>query len=1359
LDIALELVNADAGLRVDAPEGKLTPGLIEELKAKKQEIIKFMREKGKKKLKYKSIDPVEKKEYYPLSSAQKRMYFLQEMNLKSTVYNILNVIPLPGVTGLEKLETTFKKLIHRHESLRTSFEMVEGKPVQRIHREVEFKIRYYNRIDDFIISFNLAQPPLLRVGIIELLHTPSALRGHPSQEGKEDRYLLMIDMHHIISDGISQQIAAREFISLYNNEGLPPLKLTYKDYVQWQKSSVQRQANKKQEVYWLEAFSGEIPVPDLPTDYPRPSLQSFEGNRIFFEIPGKETALLKQMALKKEITLYMILLSQLAILMSKLSGQEDIVIGTPTAGRGHADLENIIGIFINTLAIRNYPAGEKTFDFFLNEVKQQALAAFENQDYLFEDLVEKAVLKRNTQRNPLFDIMFALQNQAEFPGHETAPVKNEGEQTNAAEYTNKVSRFDMSWAAMEIGNCLVFNIEYCTKLFKETTIYRFINYFKRIIADVIEAPGKPISEIEILSAEERKEILIDFNQTKTLYPNDKTLYQLFEEQAEETPDHIAVIMDGPGDSTLSRNGPHVLTYKELNQRAGHLAGLLGKKGFKPGDIAGIMMEPSIRMIAAMLAILKSGGAYLPLDIKSPEERVKYMLTDSSSKILVTVPGLSEKIENLSTINCQLLMVNEKPSFSRRLNTPPKEANSINNYQLTINNSQLNSSSLAYIIYTSGTTGKPKGVMIEHQNVVRLVKNTNYIRWSPGDRLMLTGALVFDITTFEIWGPLLNGLCLFLPEEKAILDPWQMKEMINKHQISILHLIPQLFNQLADRTYEIFAGLRYFLVGGDLVRARHINEIRNRYQELKVLHMYGPTENTTFSTYLAIESFYKNTIPIGKPISNSTVYIIDKYHRLSPPGVQGDLAVGGAGVARGYLNRPELTAEKFLLQRPGGTLFEGTRGLAPLLYRTGDLARWLPDGNIEFLGRIDHQVKIRGQRIELEEIEHQLLAHQSVKEAVVIAKEKNNDQFLCAYIVPGKEFEIVSIKEHLARKLPVYMVPTYFELLESIPLTATGKIDRKALPSPGFEINDTYTPPRNETEKKLVEIWSEVLGLEKEKIGIESNFFEIGGNSLNLIMLVGKINEHLGTEVPIPQIYRNPTIKDITRAMTSKNFSDQPAVLLNRPASRNVFCLPDQLGFGYGYGSLASILHDYALYALSFIEEEDRLSRYVEIITGLQPGGPYVFFGHSAAGRITMEITRTLENLGKEVSDIIFADCFFTENLTRDLEEETLRIGPIVDAFLAEWNADFLKEKIMKKALKHMEYLNRVTKLEKVQANIHLIVSEEARSWNLDLHCWDKLTARSSRLYNGWGRHVEMLWGANLGKNVTIIKKILTSVTL
>ncbi|MFC2146274.1 amino acid adenylation domain-containing protein [Acidobacteriota bacterium] len=1037
-------------------------------------LAEYIKEAGEEK--YTSIKPIEEKDYYPLSSPQKRLYILQQIDLKSTVYHISQGMELNIEHDKANLEGIFWQLIRRHESFRTSFITVNEEPVQRIKKEVEVKVEVEkgevtSTIKNFIRPFDLSRAPLLRMGLLQV---------------EKKKHFLLLDMHHIISDGSSMDVLMEEFQAQCDRKELSGLRIQYKDYARWQTGSEIREWIKDQEKYWIKEFSNEIPVLNLTTDYTRPAAQSFEGGTLGFEIEQEQAAKLKNLALEHNTTLFMVLLSIVNILLSKLSNQENIVIGTPTAGRRHADLQQIIGMFVNTLALRNYPRGKKPFIGFLSEVKMKTLEAFENQDYPFEELVEKAAVPRDAGRNPLFDVMLALQNINEKTDTRGKP--------DTYQYENGVSRFDMAWIGIGKGDRLSIEIEYCTKLFKGETIKKYIDYFKKIVAAVITEPDIRISRIEIIPGEERKQVLYDFNDTKSEYPRDKTIYALFKEQVERTPDHITLVGPSVGaihESPLRRLPLHQITYKESNERANQLAPVLREKGVGPDTIVGIKMERSIEMIISILGILKDGGAYLPIDPEYPEERINYMLADSAAKILLTADAIN------------------------RVPTP---------HFLSFHPS--NPSNLAYIVYTSGSTGRPKGVLVQHQNVVRLVKNSNFIDFTPDDRLLLTGAIGFDITTFEIWLPLLNGLTLFLVNQHVILDADRLGNFMVKNKLSILHLTPGLFNQLAFQRLEIFAGLTYFLVGGDLVRPQYINMLRNTYKHLKILHMYGPTENTTFSTFHPVNQDYDTLIPIGKPISNSLVYIVDKFDKLVPIGIPGELLTGGDGTARGYLNKPELTAEKFYLRRPGG--------FAPLVYRTGDLARWLPDGNIEFLGRKDQQVKIRGYRIEIGEIENRLLDHPHVKETVVTLNEdEKEDRALVAYIVPDPtDLSIIDeLRQYLSHKIPGFMIPSYFIRLDNIPLTPNGKADLKALPAPGTgEPGKIEAVPRGPIEKKLVNIWAEVLKTSPSKIGIDSNFFALGGHSLKATIMAAKIYKELGIQVPLAEIFKGPTIRQLSASL-------------------------------------------------------------------------------------------------------------------------------------------------------------------------------------------------------------------------------------
>lgn len=610
-----------------------------------------------------------------------------------------------------------------------------------------------------------------------------------------------------------------------------------------------------------------------------------------------------------------------------------------------------------------------------------------------------------------------------------------------------------------------------------------------------------VIDIEILKEDERKKILYVFNNTQTAYPRDKKIHQLFEEQVEATPNNIAV-----------KFGEKLFTYSELNKRANQLAKVLSEKGVGEESIVAIMVPRSIESIIGILAILKAGGAYLPIDPGYPDERKLYMLEDSGAKILLTLSHLKP----ITGILLPDTLYLEDITLYQGDGTNIPHINRAEN--------------LAYVMYTSGSTGKPKGTMVEHRNVVRLVKNTNYIDFKKEDRILQTGAIVFDACTFEIWGALLNGLSLYLVDENTILDAKKLREALKEYKITILWLTSPLFNQLSEKNPEMFSELRVLLVGGDTLSPKHINNVMEQCPRLKVINGYGPTENTTFSTCFVIDEKPEGNIPIGRPISNSTAYIVDKYNQLLPIGVFGELWVGGDGVGRGYLKRKELTDEKFI----DSPFVQGER-----IYKTGDLARWLPDGNIEFTGRIDNQVKIRGFRIELGEVEAQLMKHKDIKEVVVIAKtDRNNSKYLCAYLVSTRNLTMPELKEHILIQLPDYMVPSYFIRLDRMPLTQNGKIDKEQLPAPDISALNSgveYIPPRNDKEEILAKIWGSVLGI--DKLGIRDNFFTLGGDSLKAVEVIARASNN-NINITVSDIFRHMTILDMMDAMGNNLQSEE-----------------------------------------------------------------------------------------------------------------------------------------------------------------------------------------------------------------------------
>jgi amino acid adenylation domain-containing protein len=1088
---------------------------------------------------YLSIAPTEAKEYYPLSSAQKRFYVLQQMTPDTTVYNLSQVMRLEGRLEKKRMETAVRKLLTKHQTLRTSFFMTAREVFQREKREdeIDFSITFVNAETEkeagtaaagMIYPFDLEKAPLLRVGLVKTGST---------------RYILVADMHHIISDGISLKILTRDFMALYTGEELPSLNIRYVDYSMWQNYVKGKEIAVRQKRYWKNVFQGETPVFELPVDKVRPAVQSYEGSRVEFSITPEETGMLSRLGLEEGATLYMVLLAVYHIFLSKLSGQEDIVIGSPVAGRDHADLEPVIGVFINTLPLRIRSFKHQTIKAFLVRVKENTLMAFENREYQYEDLVEEVVVTRDISRNPLFDVMFIWQN-IELP-----PLEIPGLKLTPYQYETRTSMFDLTLEALEREGQLFFSFQYCTKLFKPETIERFVRYFNTLVSSVINRPGDKIEEIEILPPQERERILKDFNCTDTDYPRDKTIQQLFAAQVRRTPEYPAVVCEGKR-----------LSYIRLNQRANRLARLLRKQGMQPGKAAVIAVERSLELVIAVLAVLKTGGAYLPVDASYPKKRIEYILKDSCSDILLTnIEGMYSNWPGIGLID---------------LNNPGGYEEADSDFP-----SSCKSTDAAYIVYTSGTTGKPKGVVVPHRCVVNFITGLGRsIVFTDRDAILSLTTVSFDIFGLETLLPLSRGAKVVIGSREEQLNSEAAARVFEKENITIFQVTPsrlQLFISNSDSNAMIFPclkSLKYLLVGGEAFPSNLHETVKNLIQG-KIYNLYGPAETTIWSTVKDVTG--ENALNIGKPIANTQIYILSAGGAIQPIGVTGELCIGGDGVARGYVNRPELTAEKFDRDLwdyqdyhdeekkvnekvPGKNCENYVQScnhaamqlsphypITPLphcpIYRTGDLARWLSDGNIEFSGRVDHQIKIRGFRIEPEEIESLLKKHPMIKEAVVVAKDLESDRHLCAYVVSPRGDKVdnavsltLGLRDYLSGLLPDYMVPSYYVEIDEIPLTPNGKIDRKALPEPGiFERKNEYIAPGNEVEEKVANLCAEVLRIDKDKISIHDNFFHLGATSLNIININSGLKRVFDKDIPVVDMFKYLTIHALARFLSEE----------------------------------------------------------------------------------------------------------------------------------------------------------------------------------------------------------------------------------
>ncbi|MCP5106774.1 MAG: amino acid adenylation domain-containing protein, partial [bacterium] len=781
------------------------------------------------------------------------------------------------------------------------------------------------------------------------------------------------------------------------------------------------------------------------------------------------------------------------------------------------------GMFVNTLALRNYPYGEKVFRAFLKELEKRTLAAFENQDYQFEALVDRVVSDRDPGRNPLFDVVFAFQN--------VIPEKpsKSGLRMRLRRYESTIAKFDMTFFVKEIEQCLSFELEYCTKLFKEDTIKRFIDYFRRIVSQVIAGADKKIGEIEIISEEEKREILNDFNDTKMEFLNTRTIPELFQEQVENGPDKIALVGGGIG------SGFSHLTYRELNKRANQLARLLRQKGVTPDTTVAVMVERSHEMMIALYAVLKAGAAYLPIDPGYPGDRIRYMLEDSGTRWLLTQEKLARNLDDTGFTGDVFAVEDRSLYFGDGGNLE------------RINTMQ----DLLYMIYTSGSTGKPKGVKVKIESFMNLLYW--YIRefdLNSRDCMLLIAPVSFDLTQKNLYAPLFTGgvLCLSSP---GIPDYDELSLIIARELVTMVNCAPSVFYPLLELNacdkFTNLRSLRYVFLGGEPIRRDKLDDwTSSEFYRCEFINTYGPTECTDIASSfrLSREDILGNgSIPIGKPIYNVSLYILSENRQVSAVGIEGELCIGGIGLSRGYHKNPQLNVEKFI---------ETPHLPVKMVYRTGDMAKWLPGGDIEFLGRVDHQVKVRGNRVELEEIERLLLMHPGVKDAVVKAiANDTGDNYLCAYMSAaaradsGSVPDVPGLKEFLTGELPGYMVPTSFMWLDSIPLTPSGKVDRKSLPVPGIRPGegDTYTAPRNKVEEKLVEIWSVVLGVEKDKIGIDDNFFQLGGHSLKGTVVISRIHKAFNVRLSLADIFQAPDIRRlsayINASVEDEYFSIEP----------------------------------------------------------------------------------------------------------------------------------------------------------------------------------------------------------------------------
>jgi len=1215
-------------LRCNAPEEILTPELAEELKDRKAEILAFLRETSSAaNASAPPLRPASRAGDLPLSFAQQRLWFIDQLEPNTALYNITKAFRLKGSLNIAALQKALQTIVSRHEVLRTIFAVVDGLAVQVIaaDRPAELKIidlsrEPVERLDQKIRRlleeesgrpFNLSSDLMLRATLLKL---------------DAEEYILILAMHHIASDGWSWGVLFRELELLYKtflageSSPLPALPVQYADFAIWRRQWLQGEVLETHLKYWKKQLA-DAPALDLLTDRPRPAVQTYRGGSESFSFSEVVVDELKSLSRREGATLFMTLLAAFTVLLHRYTGQDDIVVGSPVSGRNRVELEALIGFFVNDLVLRTDVSGDPAFVELLRRVRQTALAAYAHQDLPFEKLVEKLRPKRGSDHHPFFQVMFAVEN------GRPAPLLLAGVATHAIPFETDTAKFDLTMTMVDAGDALSATLEYNSDLFDRDTIKRMLTHFQTLLQSIVKDPERRVSRLPMLTENERHRLLVVWNTTQREYPAKKCIHEVFESQVERSPDAVAVVFDAKQ-----------LTYRELNRRANRLAHELVKRGVGPDVPVGICMERSPEMIVGLLAILKAGGAYVPLDPTYPNERLALMLGDAQAPVLLTQKPLMEKFaEYHGEILClDVVSWGISHGSEENLVSGAKPEN------------------LAYVMYTSGSTGTPKAVAVPHRAVSRLVINTDYVDLNESDVVAHVSNSSFDAATFEIWGALLNGAKLVGIPTDVILAPEDFAARIEREKITAMFLTTALFNQMSRERPAAFKRLRHLLFGGEAADAKAVARVLKHGAPERLLHVYGPTETTTFATWHLVKSVPEGatTIPIGRPIANAQVYLLDRYFQPVPVDAVGEIFIGGAGLARGYLNRPDLTAEKFI-SHPYSDV-PGER-----LYRTGDFGRYLPDGSIEFLGRVDQQIKLRGFRIELGEIEAVLSRQPKLREAVVLLRERaQRDKQLIAYVVPSHDANPTNgeLRTFLQQKLPGYMVPSEFVFLESMPLSPNGKIDRGILPEPdgNKDLLSKATEPKDEVERRLITIWEEALA--RTGIGTHDDFFDLGGHSLLAARIFIRLEKDLGVKLPLATLFRTPTIEGLAAIIRNHagSASWKSLVAIRSTGSRPpIFAVPGVGGNVLCYNDLARHLGpEQPFYGLQsrglggtekpLTNVEDIAAEFLRELREVQPQGPYYLIGACMGGAVAYEMAQQLRAAGEEVALLALLETWLPE---------------------------------------------------------------------------------------------------------------------
>jgi amino acid adenylation domain-containing protein len=1147
----------------------------------------------------------------PLSFAQQQIWLHAQLAPELPLYNEPFTIRRLGPLDVAALEAALSEIVRRHEAWRTTVRADGGQPIQVIHAPSPIRLPLVDLT---------GTPAAAREAEATRLATADACRPFDLERGPlvrgllvrvdDEDHRLFLTVHHIVLDGVSiYQVLLAELGMLYEAfaagqpSPLPDLPVQYADFALWQREQLRTESPEASLAYWRRRLAG-LPALAMPTDTPRPAVQTFGGARRRLALSPALSAAVRALARREGTSLFMTLLAAFEVVLHRYTGQDDLALGTVSAGRGQPEVERLLGVFANPVCVRADVGRDPTFSELLARVREESLEALAHDDVPFESLVKALGVERDAGRNPLFQVAFSL----EAP---RAPVT--GWDAGHLDVDTGTSKFDLYLELDERPEAIVGRIVYCTDLFRPETIERFARHYERVLESVVANPRQRLSEVQLLDEAERRQLMA-WSVATAAYPDTATVHALFETQAARTPEAIALI-----------EGDRRLTYRELDERANQLAARLRRRGVGPDVPVGVFLDRSLDTIVAFLGILKAGGAYLPLDPAYPPERRRFMLDDAGVRVAITSAVLRERLRE-PAVEVVLVDVPEAVASGR---TPAVAATGPDH--------------LACIIFTSGSTGRPKGVAVPHRGIVRLLFGQTFARLDATRTVLLVSTLSFDASTFEVWGALLHGgRCVIHPAGVPTVE--RIAALVRAHRITTVWLTASLFNAVIDEGADALRGVAEVLTGGETLSAVHVRRAQQALPGTTLINGYGPTECTTFACCNRLTAPLPpeaGSVPIGPPIANTEAFVLDVHGRLAPVGAVGELYLGGPGLARGYVNRPDITGERFV-RHP----FDTTPGAR--LYRTGDLVRWRADGALDFVGRADGQVKIRGFRIELGEIEAVLADHPAVREVVVVVSERApGDRVLIAYVVPrGAMPRPERLRQHLRTRLPAFMVPSAFVEIPSVPLTPAGKVDRAALPAPARTTAAARLAPRDPLEARLLALWQDVLGV--RDIGVKDDFFALGGHSLVAVRLMRQIERAFGQALPLNVLYTHPTVEDVARVLLQREHGRVrlPVQRFNEGGRRRpiFFFHGDLNGAGFYCRELASHLGPeqpvYAIHPLGLdggpvpATIEAMAAAHLRLVREMQPHGPYRLGGYCNGALVAYEVACRLAESGERVEPVI-----------------------------------------------------------------------------------------------------------------------------